>query len=97
MRLLKYSMIKKSIFHLLSIKYRYLLNKSIVRGYGDLTIGRNSKIYHSNLFVAQGAKLYIADNVIIRNAHIYVSKGSCYIDDWCIISAGDWGGEEKIR
>jgi acetyltransferase-like isoleucine patch superfamily enzyme len=73
----------------LSIRYRYLFSKSIVRSYGELNIGRNVKIINSNIFVASETRLYIADNVTIKNANIYVGRGSCSINSWSIISATD--------
>jgi acetyltransferase-like isoleucine patch superfamily enzyme len=73
---------------LFKIGYKYILNKSSIRGSKDakLFIGNNVKIKNSNINVLTGSSLTIGNGTIIQNVNLSI-KGNAVIGDNNIITS----------
>jgi len=85
----KQSIIKRLVKYFKQLKFRYLCSHSIVRikTKSDVSIGKNTRICNSRIFVSAGNKLTIGENVLIKNTNMNIN-GEVYIGKNTIIEKG---------
>jgi acetyltransferase-like isoleucine patch superfamily enzyme len=80
--------ILKILKELTSLKFRFLLNLSIVKSKGQIIIGNNVKISGSRIIVHEGFTLKIGDNSRLSNVNLDI-KGDVLIGEFNIFETGN--------